>query len=154
MSFKSFLTNLWNQIKDLFNGLAPKAKWAVDFGQTWVERLKTLTDSDVVGAFLKLTGTDVDDKILERLKAELPRIAVNLKLLDEAFVAGLSADEVAAKLAEVVQSIDHDYKKDFYDTLAVRIALVAADGKVSWDELKYTMKWYNDHKKGKLEVIE
>lgn len=149
MSLGTFFAKVWKGIKNLFKDLSPKAKWAIHFGATFVDQVKSGVENPFAGLLTQLIPGDNDDKILALVKANITPIAVNLKLIDAATATGLTPEEVTAKLTEAVQSIDKDYRKDFYNTLAIRVALAAADGDVTWDELQHTMKWYYDTKLSK-----
>lgn len=141
----SFLKNVGHFIQHLWESLSPKAKWALHVGATVVDNIKAFEDSPVADVFASLAGP-LGSKVLGLLRNAVPKIAINLRLLDEATVKGLTPEEVAVKLTDVVKNIDKEFKKDFLDSLAVHFALAAADGNVSWDEIKATMKWWYDHK--------
>ncbi len=145
MSLKSFLKSIGTFFKKIFNGLTPIAKEAIHIGVIITENLKKFVESGTADVLTSIIPGDLDDKIKERLRKELPVILVKLKLAEQCSNE-TEPDKLVLCAIKVLQSIEGDFKKDFYDALAVQIGLVYADGKVTWDELKYVIKWFYDNK--------
>lgn len=141
----SFLNKVGHFLQHLWESLSPKAKWALHVGATVVDKIKEAEENEIAPILAAMAGP-LGTKVLELLRAAIPKIAINLRLLDEATTKGLSPDEIAAKMTTVVRNMDKEFRKDFLDSLAVHFAIAATDGKVTWDEIKSTMKWWYDHK--------
>jgi hypothetical protein len=147
----SIFKKIWSGIKKAFDGLKPEFKNAIHVGVTIVDKMKSFTESPVAGVITALIPGDLDDKIKEKLREYLPKILIEMKLADSC--TGLSdPNEIVACAVKTLQQIGGDWisddaKKNFYDSLAVLIAQVASDGKLSWDDAKAVIKWYYDHKK-------
>jgi hypothetical protein len=150
MSFK-FLKKIWEGIKKAFEKLAPELKSAIHIGVTVVDNIKNFVDSPGADILTALIPGDLDDKIKIRLRATLPKILIEMKLADRC-ADQTDPAKIVLCAVETLQKIGGDWisddaKKNFYDSLAVLIAQVAADGKLSWDDSKYILKWYYDHVK-------
>lgn len=146
MSFGKFLKKIWSGIKKFFEGLEPKAKEAIAIGVTVVDKMKEFFDSETPDIITSIIPGTLDDKIKDAIRAALPKIVMELQLaakcMDET-----EPDKIVACALETLKGISPEFRKDFYDSLATQIALVAADGKLTWDDVKSTIKWYNDHVK-------
>lgn len=141
MSVQTFIGNIFKSIANLFEGLKEDAKQAIHIGVKITDALKSFDDKNPLVADL-LTAVipgDLDDKIKAKLRECMPFILVQLRLAE-----GGDVNEILLNAIKNLQGLQGDFKKDFLDSLAVQIALVVADGKVTWDELKTITKWYYD----------
>jgi len=140
----NLIRKVWEGIKKTFQGLKPELKKAIAIGVVIVDNMKHFVDSQAADVITALIPGDLDDKIKERLRQELPRILVNMKLAETCAYLE-EPDEIVACAVKTLQSIGGDYRKAFLNELAVLIAQVAADGKLTWDDGQYILKWYYDN---------
>lgn len=151
MSVGTFLKKLWNGVKKLFQGLKPELKKAIEIGATIVDNMKKFAESPAADLLTAIIPGDLDDKVKAKLRELLPKILTEMKLVESC--TGLTdSNEIVACGIRTLQQIAGDHIKDsarknFYDSLAVMIAEVAADGKLSWDDSKIILKWYYDNVK-------
>jgi hypothetical protein len=147
----NFFKKLWTGIKKVFDKFAPDVKNAIHIGVTIVDNMKVFVDSPVADVLTAIIPGDVDDKIKELLIKYLPKIVIEMKLAEQCTEL-TDPNEIVACAIKTLQQIGGDWisddaKKNFYDSLAVLIAQVAADGKLSFDDAKAVIKWYYDHQK-------
>jgi hypothetical protein len=152
MSLKSFLHKIGEFFHNLFEGLKPKLQNAVHWGVVITENLKNAIDSQVADIITAIIPGELDDKIKDKLREALPKIVVELRLVDTTM--GLTdPQEIMAAAVKVIQQLDGDYKSAFLHDFSILAAQVAADGKLDWDDAVYLLQWYYDHKfKGQDEV--
>ncbi len=144
MSLNSFLSKIWSSLKSLFDGLPAEFKLAIHIGVLITENIKHFVDSPGADVLTALMPGDIDDKIIALLKAKLPAILVELKLADNC--ADLTdPNEITACAIEVLKGISGDISSAFLHNLAILIAQVAADGKLSWSDGVYVLEWYYQH---------
>lgn len=147
----SIFKKFWNAIKKAFEGLKPEFKTAIHIGVSVVDKMKTFVESPTADVLTAIIPGDLDDKIKEQLRKYLPRIVTEMKLAEQCTEL-TDPNEIVACAINTLQQIGGDWisddaKKNFYDSLAVLIAQVASDGKLTWDDAKAVIKWYYDHKK-------
>lgn len=146
MSFKKFIQSIWSSLRNFFDGLEPKAKDAIAIGVKVVDNIKLIFDTPVPDVITAIIPGNIDDKIKDAIRAALPTIVTELQLASKCI--GLTEPgAIVACAIDTLKNIAPEFRKDFYDALAVQIGVVAADGKLTWDDLKTTVKWYNDHVK-------
>lgn len=145
----SIFKKIWSGIKKIFEGLKKEFKDAIHIGVIIVDKMKTFVESGTADVLTAIIPGTLDDKIKDRLREYLPKILIEMKLAESC--TGLSdPNEIVACAIKTLQQINGDWvsesaKKNFYDSLAVLIAQVASDGKLSWDDAKTIIKWYYDH---------
>ncbi len=141
MSLQTFLTKIWNEIKNLFDGIPAELKTAVHIGVVVTENIKNLVDSPVVDVLTAIIPGDLDDQLKTWLRAKLPVILTELKLADS---CGALTDpgEITQCAVKVLQGLDGDIKSAFLHNLSVLIAQVASDGKLSWADGVLILQWY------------
>lgn len=149
MSLGSFIKKIWEGLKAHFKRLPQDAKNAIHIGVIVVEKIKVFVDNPAVDILTALIPGDIDDKIKDKLREFLPKILTELRLAD---ACGQLTDpaQITACAVATLQKIGDDFisdaaKKQFYDSIAVMVATVAADGKLDLSDAKYVMKWYYDH---------
>lgn len=152
MSLRSFFNNLFQQIAKFFKGLLPELKQAVHKGVQIVEAIKDFdtTNPEVADILTAIIPGTWDDALKDKLRAALPKIVVELRLVDAA--AGLTdPQEIMAAAVAFIQQLDGDYQSAALHDLSIITAQVAADGKLDWHDAVYLLQWYYEHKyKGKL----
>lgn len=146
MSLKSFLHNIWAMISQIFTSLKTEAQQAVHIGAQITDAIKTFDTAhpaalDILTALIP--GT-LDDTIVAKLRAELPKIVVELRLIDA--TKGLTdPNEIMLAATKVIQQLSGDYRSTFLNSLSILITKVASDGKLDWNDAAYVMKWFYDH---------
>lgn len=149
MSLKKFFKRIWEAIKDIFEGLLPEMKQAIGIGVSIVENIKKVVDHPGVDILTAIIPGDLDDTLKIQLRAHLPRILINLRLVQECSDE-TDPDKIVACAIKTLQSLEGDFKSAFLHDLSILIAQVAADGKLDWNDGVYLLQWYYDHKhKGK-----
>lgn len=141
----SFLSKLWDHIKTLFGALPQELKIAIHIGVIVVENIKAVIDSPVADILTAIIPGNIDDKVKEWLRAQLPTILKELKLADS---CGSLTDpnEITACALKTLGSVAGDVKSGFFHNLSILIAQVAADGKLTWQDGVYILQWYYDHR--------
>jgi hypothetical protein len=142
MSLKSILQSIGNFVSGLWSKLEPELKIAIHIGVLVTDSLKSFIDSPAADILTAIIPGDVDDHIKNWLRAELPNILVLLKLSDD---GGKTPDEIVRTAIKTLKELDPSIKGNFLDGLAIAVAQVAADGKLTWDDGKYLLKWYYDN---------
>ncbi|HVW97497.1 MAG TPA: hypothetical protein VHA56_16105 [Mucilaginibacter sp.] len=141
MSILSFLKRIWLSLTSLWSDLPADVKIAVAIGVRITENLKNLIDSPVVDIITLLIPGDIDDKIKQWLRGHLPEILSDLRLIESA--AGLTdPDEIVAAAMKTLAAMDKGIAGAFYHNIAVMVAQVAADGKLSWSDGVYILEYY------------
>ncbi|MDB5003532.1 MAG: hypothetical protein JWQ34_1757 [Mucilaginibacter sp.] len=141
MSLKSFLSKIWNEIKNLFAGIPAELKTAIHIGVIVAENAKIFIDSPAADVLTALIPGDIDDKIKDLLRAKIPVILSELKLADSCQNITDPA-QLTTCAVKVIQGLDGDIKSAFLHNLSILVAGVAADGKLSWSDGVYLMEWY------------
>jgi len=144
MSLQTFLSKLWNEIKDLFSGIPSELQTAIHIGVIVTENIKNFVDSPEADILTALIPGDADDQLKDLLRAKLPAILTELKLADS---CGNLTDptQITACAVKVLQGLDGDIQSAFLHNLSVLIAEVAADGKLTWSDGVYLLEWYYQH---------
>lgn len=146
MSLKSILHGIGQWIANIFKGMEPIAKKAVAIGVQVTNAIKEFDTNNpgVADIITKLIPGTADDKAAEAIRAKLPEIMVELKLVD-ATLGLTDPDEIVAAGIKAIQQLSGDYKSSFLNSLSIILTQVAADGKIDWDDAVYLGKWFYDH---------
>jgi len=144
---KKLINAIWGFVLSLFGKLSPAVKKAIDVAVKVTDAIKTFDTSKPIVADI-ITGLipgTADDKIKDVLRANLPKIVVELKLVQA--TQGLTdPDEIMLAAMKAIQQLSGDYRSAFLNSLAQVIAVVAADGKLDWNDAAYVIKYYFDNK--------
>jgi hypothetical protein len=141
MSVISFLKKIWASIARLWQGLPAEMKSAVKIGVLVTENIKYFIDSPAGDILTALIPTNIDDKIKDLLRAKLPVILGDLRLID-ATIGLTDPNEIAATAIKVLQSLNGDISNAFYHNLSILIAQVASDGKLTWSDGVYILEYF------------
>jgi hypothetical protein len=141
MKLTNWLKKIWKSIKSLFNRISPDIKEAIHLGVVVTENMKIFVDSPAADILTVLIPGDTDDKIKVALRSALPALLLQLKLADNCMGASTAA-EITTCAVKTLQSLADNVKSALLHNLAVMIAEVAADGKLSWKEGASVMEWY------------
>jgi hypothetical protein len=141
MSLKTFLSHLWDAISSIFEKAAKEVRdIALPVVINVLNAAKALTDADTEDLIGKLAGTagaDVEDKI----RTALPKILIELKLVDAALQTETPDQIIAAAFANLRLSSD-DAKNAFYHSIAALLLQDLSDGQVSWSEAVELVEFY------------
>jgi len=144
MSLQTFLSKIWNEIKELFSNIPAELQAAIHIGVIVTENIKNFVDSPAADILTTLIPGDADDEIKDLLRAKLPAILTELKLADS---CGSLTDpaQITECAVKVLQGLNGDIQSAFLHNLSILIAQVAADGKLSWSDGVYLLEWYYQH---------
>jgi len=145
MSLGKFLAHIWDAIKKLFEGLPEEFKNAIHIGVAVVEKIKEAVDSPVADIITAIIPTDIDDNIKQKLRDALPKILAQLQLAENCADLTNTADIVRCAI-ETLKGMEGDIKSAFWHDIAVLVAQVASDGKLSWSDGVYVLQYYYEHK--------
>lgn len=141
MSLISFLKKIWTGIKSLFDSLPAEYQSAIHIGVIVVENIKKAIDSPVADILTAIIPGDVDDKVKAILRQQLPKLLTELKLTDNC--AGLTEPIAITNCAiQTLQQLNGDIKSAFLHNIAILVAQIAADGKLTWSDGVYLLEWY------------
>lgn len=141
MSLISFLKKIWTGIKSLFDSLPTEYQSAIHIGVIVVENIKKAIDSPVADILTAIIPGDVDDKVKAILRQQLPKLLTELKLTDNC--AGLTEPIAITNCAiQTLQQLNGDIKSAFLHNIAILVAQIAADGKLTWSDGVYLLEWY------------
>lgn len=135
-------------IKRLYTKLVDETKFYIPVAIKVVEVLKTILDSPVDDIILTVITALVPnipanklDAIKSKIQAELPKILVELNLVNSiANIEGVNA-QLQAILNALKVSPDN-VKAEKYHTLASKILVILSDGKIKWGESVIFTEWY------------
>jgi len=145
MSLQSFLSQIWNQVKQLFNGIPSELKTAIHTGVLVTENIKNFVDSPTADVLTAIIPGDIDDDIKNWLRSKLPALLTELKLADN---CGELTDpnQIIICAIKQLQSLDGNIKSAFLHNLSILVSSVAADGKLTWSDGVYLLEWYYQNK--------
>lgn len=141
------MKNLLNKIKTFFLWLIGSAKKGLEkyarIGIIVTNAIKKFDDKNPLVADLitSLIPGDLDDRIKAKIRKELPKVVIQLGLVNAA--AGLTdPDEILVAASDFLQTIKSDYaiREGHLNNLAIVIAQIASDGKLTWDDAVYLVK--------------
>jgi len=143
---KKLLQKIAEWIKKLFGNLLPELQKAISVGVTITEAIKNFDTANPIVADILTTiiPGDLDDNIKAKIREELPKIVVELKLVD-ATLGLKDPNDIMLAAVKVIQQLDGDYSSAFLHSLSILIAQVAADGKLTWQDAIYLAEWFYDN---------
>jgi len=125
MNIKSFLSNLWNAIRSLFDNFPLSLKSAVHTGVLITENIKEFIDSPLVDILTAIIPGNIDDKIKQALRAGIPMILTSLKLTENCADC-TDPQEITKCGVKVIQDLNGDLKSAVLHNLSVMITQLAA----------------------------
>jgi hypothetical protein len=137
----AWLKNIWRSIQTLFNRIPTDLQTAIHIGAEVTENLKNFVESPMADVITDLIPGETDNRIKIALRAALPSLLIQLKLADSCSTIN-SPEELTACAIKTLQSLSGNLKSAFLHNLAVLIAQVAADGKLTWQDGASIMEWY------------
>lgn len=141
MSLKSFLHTMFAAIGSIFQHAEEEVKHVLLPAVTEiVNGIKTIVDldqADIIGGLAGKLGPAVEEK----LRDILPKILLELKLIESVVNAGDINAQVLAALDALNLSSDRT-KKAFYHDIAAMLLQDLSDGKVTWSEAVTLVEYY------------
>jgi hypothetical protein len=141
MNLQNFLAKIISTIKQLFSTIPADLQQAVHLAVLLAENLKALVDSPGVDVLTALIPGPADDVAVAALRAALPKILTELKLIDRA-AALTDPSQIAVAAAKVLSDLDPGVQSAFLHSIAALAAQVAADGQLSWSDAIYLVEWF------------
>jgi hypothetical protein len=140
---KKLLKGIGEWISNLFHGLLPEIKKAIEIGVTVTEAIKNFDSAnpEVADILTTIIPGNLDDAIKAKIREALPKIVVELKLVD-ATLGLTDPNAIMAAAVKVMQQLDADYSSVFLHNLSVLVAQVAADGKLDWSDAIVLVEWF------------
>ncbi len=145
---KKLIQSIVAFVSKLFRNLPALLKNSVPIGITITNAIKNFDDKNPEAADIltAIIPGDLDDKIKVLLRANLPKVVVELRLVD-ATLGLTDPNEIVVAASKVLQTIKSDYsvREGFLNNLAIVISQIASDGKLDWNDAAYLIKYYFDH---------
>lgn len=140
---KKLLKEIEAFVADLFKGLLPEIQKAVHIGVTVTQAIKNFdtANPEVADILTAIIPGDLDDTIKNKIREELPKIIIELKLVD-ATLGLTDPNEIMLAAMKVIQQLDEDYSSVSLHNLSILIAQVAADGKLDWSDAILLVEWF------------
>lgn len=146
MSLASILRDIGNWISKKWKSLTPIAKKAIGIAVdvTTAIKLFDTASPQIADIITRLIPGDKDDKAVALIRAKLPLVMLELKLVDETL--GLTdPEEIVLAGIKVIQQMQGDYKWGTLNNLSIILARIAADGKLDWNDAVYLAKYFYDN---------
>lgn len=141
MSLNSFLSKIWEGIKEAFGAMPAELKVAVSIGVIVAENIKNFVSSPAADIITALIPGSLDDQIKNLLRAAMPKILADLLLINSTITL-TDPDEITAASIKVLQSLDPKISSAFLHSISILVAQAAADGKLSWSDGVYVLQYY------------
>lgn len=145
-----FLSKLLKSIGEFFsrlwNGLLPELKAAIHVGVTITNAVKNFDANNpaLLDILASIIPGDLPKEIVSKMRIELPKICIELKLVD-ATLGLTDPNEIVKAAVKTLQQLSGDYKSAFLNSFSIIVAQIAADGKLDWNDAVYLLKWYYDN---------
>jgi len=123
---KKLFKKIGAAIQKAFAWLRPK----VNIALAVINFLKSVVDSEIVSIAVALTNTKLDDKIVDVLKNELPKVAEKLQMADMIMMEGKTAEEILNIIIDYLKKQNKTVRGMFYAQLAALLTQALSDGKI------------------------
>lgn len=137
-----------NYIKRIYKRLIDESKVYIPVAIDVVEALKLVLDSpvddivlDVIGILIPNLPKNKIDVIKDKIHAELPKILIELNLINAA-TNSTDINEQLKGILEALKIASEDTKAEKYHILASKLLVILSDGKISWSESVIFTEWY------------
>lgn len=141
MSLKKFLQHLLQSIQSLFEKVEQEVQKDVVVAITVVQRIKVVIDSPVADIVTALIPGDADDRVKDLLRQWLPRILLELSMVQS--VANIEDENAQLQaILEKLKLSSDEAKNAFYHSLASLILEKLSDGKLSWTDAVAIAEYY------------
>jgi hypothetical protein len=140
MSIGSFLKKMWDAVRKFFGSIGEEAKQVIVVAHDIVENIKAFVYSPGMDVLTAIIPTDIDNKIVDVLRAALPRILTSLTNVDE--VLNMDKDKELAAAIYRINEAPEEVRKVFYHGLASLITELVSDGELSWSDSVAIQEYY------------
>lgn len=144
IKLKKWLTGIWIGISKIFHKAENEIKHLLPIVISVVENVKKVVDSPVADVATHLIDGNFDDIAKEKLREWLPKIILELHLIDTTIHLENINEQLAVVLAKLKLSSDAA-KNVFYHGLASLILEKISDGKLSWSDAVIISEYYYQH---------
>ena len=147
MSLKTFLHKIADFFSNIFHSMVPELQKAIAVGVEITDAVKNFdaANPEVADILTAIIPGTLDDTIKQKLREELPKIAIELRLIG-ATVNVTDPNEIMLNAVKVIQQMSGDYKSAFLHDFSILAAQVAADGKLTWSDAVYLLEWFYRNK--------
>lgn len=142
-----WIVNLWSRTNELADKVCPVAIKVVDGLKTVNES----TEGDAVAAVIKAVIPGVKDDIIidsvrSFLKNVLPKVAVELKIVDSIRNITDPSEQLKA-ICNAINVSSDEFKNSTYHALATMVINYLSDGKITWGEAVALAEYYYQNQK-------
>lgn len=150
---KALFTKVWTWIKSVINSLYTKVNDVADvflpLASQTVEAIKAVIENktfdltvDVVKSFTPEVIDRVIDKVVGIAKENIPKIALQLQIIQSAQDIEDPNEKVREVLLIISDGINNEKWEKFLSGMAQEILYVLADGKITWGEAGSLVEYY------------
>lgn len=141
----NWLKKIWKAIQSIFNKIPTELQSAIHTGVAITENIKRFVDSPVADVLTAIIPSEIDDRIKIILRAAIPKILAELRLIDTASEKS-TPEEITLQGIKTLGALTKNSKNAFFHSLSVLIANIASDGRLTWDDGAYVIEWYYQQK--------
>jgi len=145
MSLQTVLSKIINEIKNLFTHIPAELQQAVHIGVVVTENLKNFVNSQEVDILTTIIPGNIDNTLVAILRTGLPKVLTELKLVDSTYNL-TDPEQITIAAIKVLQDMDGDIKNAFLHNIAILVAQITSDGKLTWSDGVYILEWYYQNK--------
>lgn len=127
------MKKIFSFLKRLFRSLKALAQKFVTPSVLVVEALKKAVESPVMPVITAIIPGNLDNKIVEQLKKNLPRVLQLLRISDECLKLE-AADEIILCAIKKLKEYDPEARAAQYHSIAAMLSVYLSDKKLSWRE--------------------
>lgn len=124
------MKKLIKKISQFLKNLFSKAKWlvssAVEPSVLTVEQIKKAVNSPIVDIATTVIPGTLDNKIVSKIRALLPKVLIALNYIKEG--------EVVAGAIQKIAEMSPDGRKAAFHNIATLLSVYLSDGKLTWTE--------------------
>lgn len=135
---------LWSWIKKQFKGLNEEAKKLLPIAVEIVEKIKQGVEGPVGDVITALIPGSVDDAIRAKLKDWLPKLILQMALVESITNIEDEEERIKAVLDKIRMSPD-ELKNVYYHGLCALIIEKLSDGNFSWSDAVVVSEYYYTH---------
>jgi len=142
MKIPNIILRLLNIFRHWFNDLVPELKYAIYYAVEIVENIKYFLDSPIIDVVKDIIPGDLDDEIINKIRIELPKILLKLKIVEE--LVDRNYDKTTLEGISNIKKLDDDLKKIYYHNIAILLAQSISNNALAWKDAVYLTQYYYD----------
>lgn len=142
MKIPNIILRLLNIFRHWFNDLVPELKFAIYYAVEVVENIKYFLDSPIIDVVKDIIPGDLDDVIIDKIRIELPKILVKLRLVED--LVERNYDKTTLEGMRNIKMLDNDLKKVYYHNIAILLAQSISNNALQWKDGVYLTQYYYD----------